>query len=114
MSRGSQPADRPELRLGHVHEAGAGGLVTAHRLVRRPTRNGAPQPVLHGRLFLFTADDRPAGVDGQLVVELVDGEETLREKWVFTPVRLVTRYEPTSGGPTRTAVSVVELGAGDR
>jgi hypothetical protein len=109
-----------------------------------PTRNGAPQPVLTGRLFLYTAGDRPAGVDGQLVVERVDGEGTTREKWVFTPdalsrlaeegragggyflciplptrspaspVRLVTRYEPTGGGPARTAVSIVDLGPGER
>jgi hypothetical protein len=109
-----------------------------------PTRNGAPQPVLSGRLFLYTADECPAGVDGQLVVELVDGKGTLREKWVFTPdvlsrlaedgrarggyvlclplssrspgspVRLVTRYEPTGGGPTRMAVSIVDLGPGER
>jgi hypothetical protein len=109
-----------------------------------PTRNGAPQPGLRGQLFLYTVGDRPAGVDGQLVVELVDGEGTLREKWVFTPDvlsrlaeegqpgggyylflplsagrpaspgRLTARYEPSGGGPHRSAVSIVDLVPGGR
>jgi hypothetical protein len=71
-----------------------------------PARNGAPGPVLVGRLYLMDGEiKQPLAVEGSLVVDLYDmtsGQEVMMEEWRIdaSTLKRLLRRDPIGWGYT--------------
>jgi hypothetical protein len=76
----------------------------AVRFVPDPTRNGAPNAGLAGRMYLFDPElTKPVEGDGSVAVFLFDethgGEPVMLEAWVFDPQTLKRLMKKDPAGP---------------